>query len=138
MCPSDLAAPIMAAVQRLRRRGWRAAGLVALPIAIGAVGQRAKRRHAAVHGDLAADLAGLLAAHQQPQGARAQRAAAQSGQERALAARAARRTLHAVGRVGQQALARLQQLIKKLSGAHVALFCLCVNADRDIRPPAPQ
>ncbi|MCY1544480.1 hypothetical protein D9M68_803700 [compost metagenome] len=107
------------AVQRLGRRGG-GAGLVALPVAVGTVGQGAQRRHAAVHGDLAADLAGLLAAQQQPEGARAERAAAQAGQEgRVFAACGA---LHAVGGVGQQALPGLQQLIEELSGAHAAPF----------------
>ena len=40
---------------------------------------RDRRRHAAVHGDLAADLAGLLAAPQQAERARAAGAAAQYG-----------------------------------------------------------
>ena len=53
--------PVSAAASR------RPGALLALPVAIGAVGQGAQRGHAAVHGDLAADLAGLLAAQQQSQ-----------------------------------------------------------------------
>ncbi|MNG04160.1 hypothetical protein D3C84_872730 [compost metagenome] len=80
------------AVEGLRFRFWRSA-LLGLPVAVGLVGQHAQRGEAAIDRNLAAHLAGLLAAEQQAHRTCCQCPAACAGEQTAEGTGATARAL---------------------------------------------
>ena len=113
------------AVHRLRL-ALRGVGAVLLPLLPGLEGHHSQRRHAAVLHGLAAHLARLLVAQQQPHGACGQCATTSPRQQAAKLA-GATAGLTALARIGA-AVARecttggLQQLIKQPLGIHSRLL----------------
>jgi len=106
------------AVEGLWLLPWRG-GLLRLPVAVSLVGQHTQRGEAAVGQRLAAELAGLLVAQQQPHRPGGQRTAAGTGQQTAEAAATALAGRRGVaGLLLQQILAGLEQLIEQTTGVH--------------------